>query len=103
MDKRIEIERLGHDCWQVQINYGFKNDPDVPKALQQLKGRGVALEPMSTSYFLSRDTVVPDLGEGMAPWREKLFAAMRRNAAHAPDLFQIPPAQLIELDMQLEI
>jgi KUP system potassium uptake protein len=103
LDKRIEIERLGHDCWQVQINYGFKNDPDVPKALQQLKGRGVALEPMSTSYFLSRDTVVPVLGEGMAPWREKLFAQMHHNASSAADFLNLPNNSVVEMGSKIEI
>ena len=103
LDKRIEIERLGHDCWQVLIHYGFKNDPDVPKALQQLKGRGVALEPMSTSFFLSRDTVVPVLGEGMAPWREKLFAQMHHNASSAADFLNLPNNSVVELGSKIEI
>jgi KUP system potassium uptake protein len=103
LDKRIEIERLGHDCWQVLINYGFKNDPDVPKALQQLKGRGVALDPMSTSFFLSRDTVVPVLGEGMAPWREKLFAQMHHNASSAADFLNLPNNSVVEMGSKIEI
>jgi len=103
LDKRIEIERMGHDCWQVQINYGFKNDPDVPKALQQLKGRGVALEPMSTSFFLSRDTVVPVFGEGMAPWREKLFAQMHHNASSAADFLNLPNNSVVEMGSKIEI
>jgi KUP system potassium uptake protein len=103
LDKRIEIERLGHDCWQVLIHYGFKNDPDVPKALQQLKGRGVALEPMSTSYFLSRDTVVPVLGKGMAPWREKLFAQMHHNASSAADFLNLPNNSVVEMGSKIEI
>ena len=103
LDKRIEIERLGHDCWQVLINYGFKNDPDVPKALQQLKGRGVALDPMMTSYFLSRDTVVPTLGEGMAQWREKLFAQMHHNASSAADFLNLPSNSVVELGSKIEI
>ncbi len=103
LDKRIEIERLGHDCWQVLINYGFKNDPDVPRALEQLKGRGVALDPMMTSYFLSRDTVVPVLGEGMAPWREKLFAQMHHNASSAADFLNLPSNSVVELGSKIEI
>ena len=103
LDKRIEIERLGHDSWQVLIHYGFKNDPDVPKALQQLKGRGVSLEPMSTSFFLSRDTVVPVLGEGMAPWREKLFAQMHHNASSAADFLNLPNNSVVELGSKIEI
>ncbi len=103
MDKRLEIEALGHDCWQVVIHYGFKNDPDVPKALQQMKGRGCGLDPMTTSYFLSRDTVVPTLGAGMAPWREKLFAQMHRNASAAADFLNLPNNAVVELGSKIEI
>jgi KUP system potassium uptake protein len=103
LDKRLQIESLGHDCWQVVINYGFKNDPDVPKALQQLKGRGCELDPMTTSYFLSRDTVVPTLGEGMAPWREKLFAQMHHNASGAADFLNLPNNSVVELGSKIEI
>jgi KUP system potassium uptake protein len=103
LDKRLEIDSLGHDCWQVVIHYGFKNDPDVPKALQQLKGRGCELSPMTTSYFLSRDTVVPVLGEGMAPWREKLFAQMHHNASAAADFLNLPSNSVVELGSKIEI
>ncbi|HQC87011.1 MAG TPA: potassium transporter Kup [Rhodoferax sp.] len=103
LDKRIEIDSLGHDCWQVVIHYGFKNDPDVPKALQQIKGRGCDLDPMTTSYFLSRDTVVPTLGEGMAPWREKLFAQMHHNASGAADFLNLPNNSVVELGSKIEI
>jgi KUP system potassium uptake protein len=103
LDKRLQIESLGHDCWQVVINYGFKNDPDVPKALEQLKGRGCQIDTMTTSYFLSRDTVVPTMGEGMAPWREKLFAQMHHNASGAADFLNLPSNAVVELGSKIEI
>lgn len=103
LDKRLEIEPLGHDCWQVVIHYGFKNDPDLPKALQQLKGRGCELDVMTTSYFLSRDTVVPTIGRGMAPWREKLFAQMHHNASGAADFLNLPNNSVVELGSKIEI
>mgnify|MGYP007082278405 CR=1 FL=1 len=65
------------------MHFGFKNEPDVPQALQLLAGRGVPLDEMDTSYFLSRDIVMPTIGDGMSLWREKLFANMHRNAAAA--------------------
>jgi len=102
-DKRIEIEPLGHDCWQVTLHFGFKNEPDVPEALALLAGRGVKLDPMETSYFLSRDTVVPTFGGGMAMWREKLFASMHRNAAAAADFLHLPTNRIVELGTKLEI
>ena len=103
LDKRLQIEPLGHDCWEVVIHYGFKNDPDVPKALSAMRGRGCELEPMTTSYFLSRDLVVPTLGEGMALWREKLFAQMHHNAGAAAEFLNLPNNAVIELGSKLEI
>jgi len=103
MDKRLEIDSLGHDCWQVIIHYGFKNDPDLPKALQQIKGRGCEMNPMTTSYFLSRDTVVPTIGKGMSQWREKLFAQMHHNASAAADFLNLPNNAVVELGSKIEI
>ena len=103
MDKRLEFQALGHDCWQVLVNYGFKNDPDLPKALQELKGRGCELNPMSTSYFLSRDIVVPTIGSGMAQWREKLFAQMHHNASAAAEFLKLPNNSVVELGSKIEI
>jgi KUP system potassium uptake protein len=103
LDKRVEIESLGHHCWQVVLNYGFKNDPDVPLALQAIKGRGCELEAMTTSYFLSRDTVIPTIGGGMAPWREKLFAQMHHNASDAADFLRLPNNSVVELGSKIEI
>jgi KUP system potassium uptake protein len=97
------VEDLGHDCWQVVIHYGFKNDPNVPKALALMKPHGVVLDSMMTSYFLSRDTVIPTLGGGMALWREKLFAQMHRNASAAADFLKLPNNSVVELGSKIEI
>ena len=103
LDKRLAVERLGHNCWQVVIHYGFKNDPDVPQALSAMRGRGCQLEPMTTSYFLSRDVVVPTIGGGMSPWREKLFAQMHHNAGAAAEFLNLPSNAVIELGSKIEI
>ncbi|HEX3142262.1 MAG TPA: potassium transporter Kup [Rhizobacter sp.] len=102
-DKRCEIVPLGHDCWQVTLHFGFKNDPDVPEALALLRGRGVQLDDMETSYFLSRDIVIPTLGEGMVMWREKLFASMHHNASGAADFLSLPTNRVVELGSKVEI
>jgi KUP system potassium uptake protein len=103
LDKRIEIESLGHECWQVVVHYGFKNDPNLPKALQEIRTRGCELEDMTTSYFLSRDTVIPSIGSGMAQWREKLFAQMHHNASGAADFLKLPNNAVVELGSKIEI
>ncbi|MDP4301328.1 potassium transporter Kup [Leptothrix discophora] len=102
-DQRIQMEPLGNDCWQVMLNFGFKDDPDVPAALKLLEGRGVPLDEMDTSYFLSRDIVIPTIGEGMAIWREKLFANMHRNSAAAADFLNLPSNRIVELGAKVEI
>ncbi|HEY1090878.1 MAG TPA: potassium transporter Kup, partial [Burkholderiaceae bacterium] len=104
-DKRVQIENLGNDCWQVSLNFGFKNEPDVPEALKLLEQRGVHLEEMETSYFLSRDIIIPTMSvdSGMAFWREKLFASMHRNAAAAADFLHLPTNRIVELGSKVEI
>jgi len=103
MDKRIEMEPLGHHCWQVIVHYGFKNDIDLPRALENARLRGCQLEPMTTSYFLSRDVVIPTLGSGMAPWREKLFAQMHHSASGAANFLNLPNNAVVELGSKIEI
>jgi KUP system potassium uptake protein len=102
-DARTQITPLGHNCWQVTLNFGFKNDPDVPEALKLLADRGIPLDDMDTSYFLSRDIVIPALGVGMWLWREKLFASMHRNAAGAADFLNLPSNRIVELGGKVEI
>ena len=102
-DRRCQMEPLGNDCWQVTLNFGFKNEPDVPEALGLLRRQGCVIDDMDTSYFLSRDIVSPSLGSGMAPWREKLFAGMHRNASAAADFLRLPTNRVVELGSKLEI
>ena len=102
-DKRAEMAPLGHDCWAVTVHFGFKNEPDVPEALKLLEGRGVPLDDMQTSYFLSRDIVIPTFGGGMAMWREKLFASMHRNAGAAADFLSLPTNRVVELGAKVQI
>ncbi|MFP5397809.1 MAG: potassium transporter Kup, partial [Gammaproteobacteria bacterium] len=101
--ERVQVQPLGHDCWQLTLDYGFKDDPDVPAALELLRAHGVPLDPMDTSYFLSRDIVVPSVARGMSLWREKLFVAMHRNAARAADFLSLPPNRVVELGAKITL
>ena len=101
--QRASAELICKGCWKVTLNFGFKNDVDVPAALDLLQSQGVVLDPMTTSYFLSRETVVPTLGGGMAPWREKLFASLHRNAASAADFLNLPANRVVELGTKVQI
>jgi len=102
-DKRIELQDLGHDCWQVMVHYGFMDDPDVPFALSLLHGQVGNINAMNTSYFLSRDSIVPTVGGGMSQWREKLFAQMYLNASAAADFLNLPSNSVVEMGSKIEI
>ena len=101
--ERLDMQALGHDCWQVVVHHGYMDELNLPHALQLLEPQGCRLDPMQTSYFLSRDSVVPTLGDGMAPWREKLFAQMHHNASAAADFLRLPSNAVVELGSKVEI
>ncbi len=101
--ERLSIAALGHDCWQIRLHFGFKDEPDVPAALRLLEQHGVPLDEMDTSYFLSRETITPTFGGGMAMWREKLFASMHRNATDMADFLGLPANRIVELGAKVEI
>jgi KUP system potassium uptake protein len=101
--RRLEVTDLGSDCWQVIVNYGFKDNPDLPSALANIGDNGERLDPMMTSYFLSRDIVIPTIGGGMATWREKLFAQMHHNASGAAAFLNLPTNAVVELGSKIEI
>jgi len=103
-DARVSVEPLGERCWKVMLHFGFMDDPDVPRALELVQRRAtIQLDDMETSYFLSRDIVMPTIGEGMALWREKLFAGMHRNAAAAADFLNLPANRVVELGAKVAI
>jgi KUP system potassium uptake protein len=101
--ERVEATQVAPDFWQVRIAYGFMNAPDVPAALALCGALGLEIEPMRTSYFVSRETVIPTKGAGMMHWRERLFAAMTRNAGSAVEFFKLPNNGVIELGTRVQI
>jgi KUP system potassium uptake protein len=101
--ERIKVVPLGHNCYQVNVYYGFSDERDIPRALQKGRHAGLSIDPMQTSFFIARQTVLATPKAGMALWREALYAAMSRNARDAADYFKIPPNRVIELGAQVEI
>jgi KUP system potassium uptake protein len=103
-DERVRVTPLGNRFYQLDVHFGFKNEPDLPKALALCRTQGLDFDPMQTSYFLSRQRLVPGVGRGrMTNWRERLFAAMVRNAADPADFFKLPTNRVAELGAQIEI
>ena len=102
-NERIKVTDLKNLCYQIDVYYGFKNEPDIPKVLELCAPYGLTFEPMETSYFISRQTIISSPGGGMAMWREGLFVTMSRNARDAADYYQIPSNRVIEVGSQVEI
>ena len=102
-EDQIEILPLGTDFYRMIVRYGFKDEPDVPRALELAAAKGMKFEMMETSFFLSRQTLIPKVGPGMALWREKLFAVMSRNASSATTFFKIPANRVVELGTRIEL
>ena len=101
---RVEVHKLKHGFNLVIVRFGFKDEPDVPAALGMCGEYGVCYEPMETSFFLARETIIPcKKRRGMPPWREVLFTWMFRNADTATAFFKIPPNRVVELGSQIEI
>lgn len=101
--ERVTVTDLGHNCFQLDVNYGFKNEPDIPEALRRCETLGLSFEPLETSYFIARQTIVSKPHGGMAVWREWLFVTMSRNARDAADFYRIPTNRVIEVGSQVEI
>ena len=101
--ERATVEPLGHGFWRVTLQFGFMETPDVPKALAQTDAHGLHIPVFETTYFLSRETVVPTPGGGMANWRERLFAAMSHNAGGVVEFFRLPGNAVVELGTRVQI
>ncbi len=102
-DERVSVEPLGHDLFNVRLQYGFMEDPDVPAALLQAREQGLPIDLNDLTYFLGRETIIVTRKEGMAIWREKLFVLMARNAVRATAFFRLPPERVVELGVQVEL
>jgi KUP system potassium uptake protein len=103
-DKQLKIESIGNDFYRVLIRYGFMETPDIPLALMRSCDKGgIYFDPMDTTYFASRETVIASRHRGMPIWRDKLFVLMHRNAASATNFFRIPGNRLVELGAQVQI
>jgi KUP system potassium uptake protein len=101
--KRLEITELTEGLHRIIGHFGFMEEPNVPKLLELCSERGIDYRPMETTFFLSRETIIPSPKHGMAIWREKLFAIMSRNAQSATTFFGLPANRVVELGIQVEM
>lgn len=102
-ERRVEVTDLGNSFYRVLAHYGFMDEPQVLAVLESCGQRGLGFSPMDTTFFLSRETIIPSERRGFARWRKHLFATMSRNAQPATAYFGLPPDRVVELGMQIEI
>ena len=102
-EKRMQIENFGHGFHRLVIDYGFKDEPDLPRALELCAGLGLTLNPMDTSYFIGRESLLAKGQSGMAYWREKLFITMFRSSDSVTNYFKLPPNRVLELGTQITL
>jgi KUP system potassium uptake protein len=89
---------------RIIIRYGFMEDPDIPQALETCRRFGEPFDMMETTFFVSRETVIPGVvGRNINPWRARLFSIMSKNATSATDFFKIPNNRVVEMGTQLVI
>ena len=101
--ERAEVEDLGLGFYWVKLCYGFSQDPDVPLSLKIANLPGIDFEPMRTTFFLGRETLLFTPGTPMRPWRKRIFGFLSRNAHDASKYFHIPPNRVIELGIQVQL
>ena len=101
--ERVDVGETGRGFWRVDVRYGFVDEPDVPKALDLCRARGLPGDLMLTSFFLSRETLIPAHGQGLDPVAERLFMALAAGGLPATAYFRIPPDRVVEVGTQVEI
>jgi KUP system potassium uptake protein len=103
LEELVTVQPLGDGIYNMRVQYGFMQEPNVPAALTQARSVGLDVDLSDVTYFLGRETIVVTRHQGMASWREKLFVLMARNAVRATAFFRLPPERVVELGVQVEM
>ena len=101
--QRLEVEKLGKGFYRVAVSYGFMDDPDIPRALERCRAHALPVDLAATSYFVARETLIPSPRPELNPLEERLFMLLTASNLSATTYFRIPPDQVVELGLQLEI
>ena len=103
-DRKVTIEEINDTFSRLTMTFGFMETPNVTYGLTLAKKKiGLSFDIMSTSFFLSRRTLLADGKHGMPLWQDHLFIFLNRNATNATEFFRIPYSRVVELGSQLTI
>jgi KUP system potassium uptake protein len=102
-EERLALQSLGDGFHRLVGRYGFMETPDVPALLASLEPYGLRARAAETSFYLGRETLLPDGKSGLARWRKLLFIVMARNAQSATAFFNLPPNRVLELGARIQL
>jgi KUP system potassium uptake protein len=102
-DERVSVEPMRHGFYRVSVKFGFKDNTHMPRVMRRCERFGLELDPMNTSYFLSRESIVTDRAGPLPLWRQRLFAFMSRLATSSYRILNIPTNQVLELGAQVKL
>jgi KUP system potassium uptake protein len=100
-EDRVKVEMLPHNFYRVGVNYGFKDEPDLPRDLLLCADKGLVLEAMDTSFFIGKEILIANEKSEMANWRKKIFIGLFRSAETITNQFKLPPNRVVELGSQV--
>ena len=101
--ERLIVQHLPYGFYRVEVSYGFKDQPDLPRELESCRQFGLEMDMMDTSFFIGKETLIPKLNSELSYWREKLFITMFRNADSVTNYFKLPPNRVVELGAQVTL
>jgi KUP system potassium uptake protein len=100
-ETRVGLEALAHGFYRISVNYGFKDEPDLPRDLALCANMGLTLDTMDTSYFIGKESLIANRKSGMAFWRKKIFIGLFRSAETITNQFKLPANRVVELGAQV--
>jgi KUP system potassium uptake protein len=100
-EERVEVQVLPHEFYKVTVNYGFKDEPDLPRDLLLCASQGLVLDAMDTSFFVGKEILISSDKTEMAYWRKKIFISLFRSAETITNQFKLPPNRVVELGSQV--
>jgi KUP system potassium uptake protein len=102
-DRRLEVREIGCGVWRAVARYGYMESPDVSQLIGQIRGRGVPLKPAEVTYYFNREMIITGGDARMWEWQKHLYGFLSRNARQARDYYRLPPMQIIEVGLPIQL
>jgi KUP system potassium uptake protein len=101
--ERLEVRHIGQGVWRAIARYGYMESPDVASLIERIRDAGVPLKPSEATYYFNREMIITGGEARMWEWQKHFYAFLSRNARQARDYYQLPPMQIIEVGMPIQL